>query len=75
MIKITPDIKAAIVDVHNKWRNQQAMGKTPHYQPAVRMATLTFDDELAKLAELNVRTCQFGHDQCENTGIKYSNAN
>lgn len=51
---MTPEIKAAIVDVHNKWRNQQANGKTPHYEGAVRMATMTWDDELSKLAEMNV---------------------
>lgn len=67
-IKITPEIAAAIVSVHNKWRNQQALGQTPNYEPAVRMATMTYDDELAELAELNVRKCEFEHDSCSNTG-------
>lgn len=44
------------------------MGKTPNYEPATRMGTLKWDSELAKLAEMNVRTCTFGHDNCMNTG-------
>lgn len=68
VIPITPEIADAIVAVHNKWRNQQALGQTPNYEPAVRMATMTYDDELAQLAELNVRTCEFEHDSCTNTG-------
>lgn len=27
-----------------------------------------WDDELAYLAELNVRSCKYGHDQCRATG-------
>lgn len=27
-----------------------------------------WNDELAKLAEYNVRRCVFGHDECRNTG-------
>lgn len=44
------------------------MGLTPNYEPAARMATLTYDNELAELAELNVRRCDFEHDRCANTG-------
>lgn len=32
------------------------------------MATITYDDELGKLAKLNVRRCEFEHDDCANTG-------
>lgn len=28
-----------------------------------------WDNELAKFAETNVRSCQFDHDKCRNTGI------
>lgn len=37
------------------------------------MATMTYDDELARLAELNVRKCEFEHDDCTNTGKLYTN--
>lgn len=30
-----------------------------------------WNDELAKLAEYNVRRCIFGHDECRNTGKLY----
>lgn len=61
-------MKSKILDYHNKYRNQQALGQTPNYEPAVRMATMKWDSDLAKLAEMNVRTCMFGHDNCMNTG-------
>lgn len=68
IIELTPDLKNIIVELHNKYRNQQALGQTPNYEPAVRMATIKWDPELARLAEMNVRTCMFGHDNCMNTG-------
>lgn len=37
---MTDDLKKALVDLHNKYRNQQAKGETPDYDPATRMATL-----------------------------------
>lgn len=52
----------------NKQRNQQALGQTPNYEPATRMATLRWDDELAMFAELRARTCHYAHDACINTG-------
>lgn len=54
----------------NTYRNDHALGKTPNYEPAVRMATLQWDPELAELADLNVRTCVYRHDQCRNTSKK-----
>lgn len=68
VIDITSEMKSKILDYHNKYRNQQALGQTPNYEPAVRMATMKWDSDLAKLAEMNVRTCIFGHDNCMNTG-------
>lgn len=50
------------------YRNQQALGKTPNYEPAVRMATVTWDQNMADLASLNARACTFQHDKCRNTG-------
>lgn len=56
-----------ILNEHNKRRNFVAYGQLPGYYPAARMATLRWDDELAFLAELNVRTCVVDHDECKNT--------
>lgn len=64
---MTKEIAAAIVDVHNKWRNQQALGQTPNYESSARMLTMKWDDELSKLAEINVRKCDFESDACINT--------
>lgn len=58
----------AYLDTINKYRNQQALGNTPHYDPAVRMATVTWDQHMADLASLNARACTFEHDKCRNTG-------
>ena len=36
----------------------------------------TWDDELAKLAEYNAKSCTYGHDQCRNTATyKYAGQN
>lgn len=61
-------MQQVIIDAHNKNRNDLAMGNTPNYEPAVRMGTLRWDEELANLALLNARTCEFAHDQCRTTG-------
>lgn len=68
LVNITPELQNRILEIQNKVRNQQAMGKTPNYGPAVRMSTLVWDDELAKMAEFNARLCKYGHDPCRNTG-------
>lgn len=66
-------MKDQIVDVYNERRNSIAGGFIPLYLPAVRMATMQWDDELAYLAGLNVKTCEYGYDQCHNTiNFKYS---
>lgn len=65
---MTADVQQAILDAHNKNRNDLANGNTPNYEPAVRMGTLRWNDQLADWAALNARTCIFGHDQCRTTG-------
>lgn len=64
---MTPELISRIVEIHNKQRNQQALGKTPNYGPASRMGTLVWDDGLAKMAEYNARLCRYEHDSCHNT--------
>ncbi|CAD7083423.1 unnamed protein product [Hermetia illucens] len=58
--------KGLIVHKHNKYRNKFAKGAMK-FKPAARMATMQWDDELAELAELNVKRCEMAHDECRNT--------
>ncbi|CAD7083424.1 unnamed protein product [Hermetia illucens] len=58
--------KDLIVDKHNAFRNKFAKGELK-FEPAARMATMQWDDELAKLAELNVKRCKMKHDKCRKT--------
>uniref|UniRef100_T1GBK0 SCP domain-containing protein n=1 Tax=Megaselia scalaris TaxID=36166 RepID=T1GBK0_MEGSC len=69
-------LKNQIVRAHNEKRNRVAGGFIPKHSPAFRMATIQWDDELAYLAGLNVKSCKYGHDQCRNTDtFEYSGQN
>lgn len=39
-VEFTPHLKRVLLNAHNKLRNQQAMGETPGFEPAKRMATM-----------------------------------
>ncbi|XP_017474138.1 PREDICTED: venom allergen 5-like, partial [Rhagoletis zephyria] len=65
LASLTQETKNLIVSAHNTKRNTVAGGSTA-LEPACRMATMTWDDELAFLAELNVKQCQMRHDACHN---------
>ncbi|XP_061388378.1 antigen 5 like allergen Cul n 1-like [Musca vetustissima] len=68
--------KAKIVRAHNEKRNLVAGGGVNGLEPACRMATMEWDDELARLAGYNARRCQMFHDQCRNTEtFKYAGQN
>lgn len=74
VVRLTKRQRDLIVQAHNKVRNRVA-GGTSALQPACRMATMQWDDELAALAELNVKQCEGSHD-CHNTDtFKYSGQN
>lgn len=60
-------MKAAIVNAHNEKRNLIAGGGAAHLQPACRMATMQWDNELASVAAFNVLQCKMTHDKCRNT--------
>ncbi|CAD7091197.1 unnamed protein product [Hermetia illucens] len=60
-------LKDVFVEAHNFYRNLVASGYLPGYEPAARMATMVWDDELALLAENNVRSCDYEHDSCTTT--------
>ncbi|XP_053948655.1 antigen 5 like allergen Cul n 1-like [Anastrepha ludens] len=66
LITLTQANRNAIVNAHNVKRNLVAGGETK-LEPACRMATMQWDDELAALAELNVKQCQLQIDDCHNT--------
>ncbi|CAG9807638.1 unnamed protein product [Chironomus riparius] len=56
-----------LLDAHNNYRNQIASGSIPNFPTAERMMAVTWDFELAWLAELNVMQCVMEHDQCRST--------
>lgn len=65
-----------ILDLHNKYRNKIAGGNEPGFNPAVRMATLKWNAELAGYASLNVRRCKARTHDCHNTPkFQYSGQN
>ncbi|XP_031622206.1 antigen 5 like allergen Cul n 1-like isoform X2 [Contarinia nasturtii] len=76
IIDFTDELKEFVLNTHNSYRNQIALGGIKGYQKASRMATLVWDDDLAQFAEYNVRTCTFAHDLCRNTGkYRYAGQN
>lgn len=66
LIDITPHINN-ILSSHNIKRNTIAGGNLAGYLPAVRMAQMQWNTELAYLASLNVKQCIMKHDSCRNT--------
>jgi len=70
--------KVYMVDLHNYYRLQVAVGATDTYvsgeqeffPSAARMMKLVWDDQESFLAMLNLKTCN-SHDSCHNTS-KYS---
>jgi len=73
VLNLTSGDKEAFLKAMNQNRNQQALGLTPGYLGAVGMAEVSWDQELANLAELYVRQCQNERDICHNT-VKYQNS-
>ncbi|XP_013105475.2 antigen 5 like allergen Cul n 1-like [Stomoxys calcitrans] len=75
-VNMSPSLRDYIINYHNEKRNLVAGGGAPNLQPACRMATMQWDEELAYLAALNVRQCKMAHDKCRNTAtFKYSGQN
>ncbi|XP_037818674.1 antigen 5 like allergen Cul n 1-like [Lucilia sericata] len=76
MVTLTDSLKQVLVDAHNAKRNFIAGGGDPNHDPACRMATMQWDDELAAIAAYNVKQCKMQHDKCRNTdAFKYSGQN
>ncbi|XP_030377801.1 venom allergen 3-like [Scaptodrosophila lebanonensis] len=66
-VAITPALRTQIVRGHNIRRQRLAAGNLPGFRPAVRMAPVRWNNELAQLAALNVKQCVMQHDACHNT--------
>ncbi|XP_005179141.1 antigen 5 like allergen Cul n 1 [Musca domestica] len=66
IVPIDEGLRNAIIRKHNEYRNLVASG-FDRFAPASRMAKTHWNDELAQLAELNVKQCEAKHDLCRNT--------
>lgn len=55
MVGMNSPAQNALLDVHNKYRNEIALGNIPNYNSADNMATMQWDNDLANLCSLNVR--------------------
>ncbi|XP_065364813.1 antigen 5 like allergen Cul n 1-like [Calliphora vicina] len=67
LVHFDDKLKDVAVKAHNVKRNFIAGGGDGKHSPACRMATMEWDDELAAIAELNVKQCTMAHDKCRNT--------
>ncbi|XP_017871009.1 PREDICTED: venom allergen 5-like [Drosophila arizonae] len=67
LVNLSAAERNVIVDKHNEYRNFIAGGGESKLSPACRMATMQWNDELAYLASLNVRSCEMRHDACHKT--------
>ncbi|KAL1398227.1 hypothetical protein pipiens_009131 [Culex pipiens pipiens] len=59
--------KQLLVDLHNEYRNKVAKGELDWLPKAANMVAMSWDDDLAYLAELNSNQCAANHDKCRNT--------
>lgn len=64
---MTSEVRELIVDYHNRQRSWVAAGKYGMLKTACRMGTMQWDDELALLAEYNVKRCAVKRDKCLKT--------
>ncbi|XP_055611439.1 antigen 5 like allergen Cul n 1-like [Uranotaenia lowii] len=76
LVPMSTKRQKVILMTHNRLRNNIANGEITGYQKAANMSMLLWDDELAYLAELNVKQCDTKHDQCRSTErFKYAGQN
>uniref|UniRef100_A0A1A9W0G0 SCP domain-containing protein n=1 Tax=Glossina brevipalpis TaxID=37001 RepID=A0A1A9W0G0_9MUSC len=67
LLEITSEIRELILDYHNRQRSWVAAGKGGTFKMACRMGMMQWDDELALLAEYNVKRCAVKRDACLRT--------
>ncbi|XP_001663083.2 venom allergen 5-like [Aedes aegypti] len=76
IIPMSTKRKNLILMMHNRLRNLVASGNLSKFEPASNMSLMIWDNELAYLAELNVKQCQMEHDACRSTAqFKYAGQN
>uniref|UniRef100_T1E2V6 Putative salivary ag5 protein n=1 Tax=Psorophora albipes TaxID=869069 RepID=T1E2V6_9DIPT len=76
LVPMSTKRKNLILMMHNRLRNKVASGGLKKYKKASNMSVMIWDDELAYLAELNVRQCEMKHDECRSTArFKYAGQN
>lgn len=64
---MTAWMRYQILLLHNRHRDNIAMGLEPGQPPATNMRKMYWDYELEHMAEIWVRQCQKRHDECRNT--------
>lgn len=64
---MTTWMRYQIMLLHNRHRDNIAMGLEPGQPPATNMRKMYWDYELEKMAEVWARQCQKRHDECRNT--------
>uniref|UniRef100_A0A1A9W0G3 SCP domain-containing protein n=1 Tax=Glossina brevipalpis TaxID=37001 RepID=A0A1A9W0G3_9MUSC len=69
-------VRESIINFHNEKRNFIAGGGDKNHKFACRMATMSWNEELAEIAKYNVRKCALRYDSCFNTSsFKYPGQN
>ena len=64
---MTQEIKDLILNQHNQFRSDIALGKYEPFPTASRMAQMQYCPELEIPAILNTKQCNMKHDECRNT--------
>ena len=67
LVEFDTNEKNALLKQHNELRNHIASGKHKRYNSAQKMAVMRWDTTLERMASLNIKQCNFAHDQCRNT--------
>ncbi|XP_016983419.1 antigen 5 like allergen Cul n 1 [Drosophila rhopaloa] len=67
VVKINQNDINALINAQNLVRQKWASGKAKIPRIACKMATVEWNEDLAKLAELNAKGCVMKHDNCRNT--------
>ncbi|XP_075156420.1 venom allergen-1-like [Haematobia irritans] len=66
-VEMTPELRNYLLDLHNERRNIIAGGMEKGFDPAVRMATMSWNYEFEYLSKLNLLQCVTKHDKCRRT--------
>ncbi|XP_043222964.1 venom allergen 3-like [Amphibalanus amphitrite] len=77
---ITDSQKEELLDVHNRLREHVASGKETRCQggplpTAADMGVMTWNDEIARIAQRLALTCVRGHDKCRDLKMMYLGQN